>query len=95
MPDHGRLAEATGSLDEAIAHGRRLLANAPRLAEAQAREILTTVGHHGDAQMLLALSLQAQDRHADALGALHALSRREPTYPQVWRGIGDLLADAV
>lgn len=56
----------TGELEEALAHGWRLLAQDPRAAAAQAREILRLTPHQGDALRLMARALRMLGRTAEA-----------------------------
>jgi tetratricopeptide (TPR) repeat protein len=56
----------TGELEEALAHGWRLLARDPRAAAAQAREILRLTPHQGDALRLMARALRMLGRTAEA-----------------------------
>lgn len=56
----------TGELEEALAHGWRLLERDPRAAAAQAREILRVTPHQGDALRLLARALRTLGRAAEA-----------------------------
>ncbi|WP_421937139.1 sulfotransferase [Phenylobacterium sp.] len=56
----GAAAETVGTLDVALEHAARLLAADAVAAEAQAREILKTVGEHPGALRLLAAALRRQ-----------------------------------
>ena len=64
---HARSEDAT--LDQAVAHGRRLLAEKPALAEAQARAIIAVDARHAPALRLLGAALRAQGRAEAALAA--------------------------
>jgi tetratricopeptide (TPR) repeat protein len=55
-----------GELEEALAHGWRLLSQDPRAAAAQAREILRITPHQGDALRLMARALRVLGRSAEA-----------------------------
>ncbi|MCY7398236.1 MAG: sulfotransferase [Sphingomonas bacterium] len=57
------------TLDHAVAHGRRLLAAQPALAEAQARAIVAADAHHAAGLRLLGAALRAQARDDAALAA--------------------------
>ena len=57
------------TLDHALAHGRRLLAAQPALAEAQARAIVDADPHHAAGLRLLGAALRAQGRDDAALAA--------------------------
>jgi tetratricopeptide (TPR) repeat protein len=56
----GAAAETVGTLEVALEHAARLLAADPMAAEAQAREILKSVGEHPAALRLLAAALRRQ-----------------------------------
>jgi predicted Zn-dependent protease len=70
--------EKTGTLEAALAHTERQLATNPANAEAQAREILRVVPGHPKAELLLATTLRAQGRFADARAILEPLARSQP-----------------
>jgi len=70
--------EKTGTLEAALAHTERQLATDPANAEAQAREILRVVPGHPKAELLLATTLRAQGRFADARAILEPLARSQP-----------------
>lgn len=84
-------AERTGSLDIALAHARKLLARAPRLAEEQADEILRHLPHHPGALTLRGRALAAQGRSEEAVAALRLAVRRDPHSAEAWRALGDQL----
>jgi tetratricopeptide (TPR) repeat protein len=65
--------EATGSLEMALAHARRLLRSSPAAAAEQAREILRVVPEHLETLGLLATALRLAD---DPVGADAALARQ-------------------
>lgn len=70
-----------GGLETALAHGARLLASRPELAEEQAREILKVVPGRPEALLLLGA---AQRRNGDLEGArkgLEHLVRSRPDWP--------------
>ena len=57
------------TIDQAMAHGRRLLATQPDLAEAQARAIIEVDARNAPALRLLGAALRAQGRVEAALSA--------------------------
>ena len=57
------------TIDQAVAHGRRLLATKPELAEAQAREVIEVDARNAPALRLLGAALRAQGRSEAALAA--------------------------
>ncbi len=59
----------TATLEQAVVHGRRLLAAQPALAEAQARAIIAADPQHAAGLRLLGAALRAQSRHEQALAA--------------------------
>ena len=60
---------ADATPDQAVAHGRRLLATQPALAEAQARAILAANPHHAAGLRLLGAALRAQGKDDAARAA--------------------------
>ena len=64
-----RASIADATLDQAVAHGRRLLAAQPALAEAQARAIVAADPHHAAGLRLLGAALRAQHMDDAALAA--------------------------
>jgi tetratricopeptide (TPR) repeat protein len=81
----GQAAEATGTLDVAIAHARTLLGREPRLAEEQAREIIHVVPRAADAHILLGVALSLQGQTAPAIAALREGTRLAPDDAEGWR----------
>lgn len=69
----------TGSLAHALAHGERLLARDPTLAEAQAREILKVAPGQPEATRLLALALRQRGNASAAADLLAPLARQVRT----------------
>ena len=57
------------TLDQGVAHGQRLLAAQPALAEAQARAIVAADPQYAAGLRLLGAALRAQSRHEQALAA--------------------------
>ena len=90
----GQVAQATGTLDMAIAHVRTLLRRDPRLAEEQAREILAVVPHAAEAYVLLGTALSLQGRAPAAIAALREGTRLDPAHAEGWRQLGALLFEA-
>jgi hypothetical protein len=82
----------TGSLDLALAHAGRLLASDPRLAAAQAAEILDVVHGHPPALLVLAASHNALGRHQDALEILAPLATSQPRWAMAQLEWGRALA---
>ena len=85
------MRDATGTLDVALGHARRLLARDPKLAVEQAREILGAVPGHIETLLLLAEALALTDREDEALAVASEAGRRDPRSAHAWRLIGDLL----
>src|SRR5580765_8617078 len=73
-------SEPSGTLETALAHAARLLVESPRMAEAQAQEIIAAVGPHPAAEHILARALAGQGRWQEAETRLQSLCER---YPQV------------
>jgi len=82
-------AEATGTLDVALAHARSLLTRSPGLAEEQAREILRAVPGEAAAMTLRGVALAALGRPGEAIAALTQATARDPDSPEAWRALGD------
>jgi tetratricopeptide (TPR) repeat protein len=83
----------TGTLATALTHGRRLLAQEPSLAEAQAREILLAMPGHPEAILLLAAALRRQGRAGEGLELLEPVIRAHPGWPLVHLEAGMAFAD--
>ena len=83
----------TGTLATALTHGRRLLAQEPSLAEAQAREILLAMPGHPEAILLLAAALRRQGRAGEGLELLEPVIRAHPGWPMVHLEAGLAFAD--
>ena len=75
-----KLASTTSiSAAEALAHGRRLLAAQPRLAEEQARAILEADPHHAGALRLVGAALrQGGDEAAARTAEAQAIAAHDP-----------------
>ncbi len=86
-------AATTATLATALTHGRRLLAQDPALAEAQAREILVAMPGHPEAILLLAAALRRQGRVEPGLELLEPVIRANPNWPPVHLEAGLAFAD--
>jgi tetratricopeptide (TPR) repeat protein len=73
--------EPTGGLEVALAHGARLLASKPELAEDQAREILKVVPGRPEALLLLAAAQRRRGDLEAARAGLDQLVRARPDWP--------------
>ena len=82
------MADATGTLAQAIGHARALLGRDPRLAEEQAREILRVVPQAAPAHALLGAALGLQGRTDAAITALAQATRLDPRDADSWRQLG-------
>ena len=85
---------SAGSLTTALKHARNLLARDPRLAEAQAREILKVVPVQAEAQLLLATAWRLQGKPLESVRLLQALARANPRAAEVHFELGLALADS-
>jgi len=72
--------DASGTLEQALAHAARLLESNPAMAAEQATEILKVVEHQPVALRLLAAAHAAQDDMQGAVDILHALVLRQPNW---------------
>ena len=84
-------AHPTGPLEIALAHGHRLLADAPALAVQQAQEILRAMPDQRDALLLLARAQRATGDAAAARAVLERLTTQRPADAEAWQRLGDLL----
>jgi len=80
----------TGSLKQALSHARGLLHKAPKLAEAQAREILVAVPDQPDAQLLLASALRLSGQAETARSVIDPLRQRFPRSAAIWLEWGQI-----
>ena len=87
-------SEPVGSLDVALNHTARLLANQPALAAEQAGEILKAVPGHPIATLLLGAARRACGEPAAALEILAPLVAAQPRSPVAHYEYGLALADA-
>jgi tetratricopeptide (TPR) repeat protein len=86
--------EPVGTLDVALAHAERLLADRPDLAAEQAREILAAVPRHPGATLILATALRQTQQLQAALDLLEPLAAAQPRWAAVHRELGLALGDA-
>ncbi|MCC6918858.1 MAG: sulfotransferase [Alphaproteobacteria bacterium] len=78
-----RPADATGTLETALAHARRLLPGRPADAQAQAQEILRLVPGHPQAELVLGAAWRRQGELDAARRVLEPLARTQPNVPAV------------
>ncbi len=84
--------EPTTSVEDALAHAMRLLAQDPRLAAEQARQILIAVPGEPGARLILGMALGARKEHAQALSVLEPLAAEQPEAARVQLELGIALA---
>ena len=80
------------SVDTALAHAMRLLAQDPKLAAEQARQILIAVPGEPGARLVLGMALRAQNEHVEALGVLQPLAAEQPAAGRVHLELGIVMA---
>jgi tetratricopeptide (TPR) repeat protein len=82
-------SEPVGTLQTALTHAARMLAERPAMAEAQAREILKVIPAQADALLLLAQALRVQGRAEEALEAIAPVAAGRPDWApaQLERGL--------
>jgi tetratricopeptide (TPR) repeat protein len=85
--------EATGTVEAALAHARRLLQSSPVLAAEQAQEILTVAPQHPMAMLLLASARRMMGDSADALQILRPLAASQPNWAAAHFELGLALGD--
>jgi predicted Zn-dependent protease len=85
--------EHVGSLSAALAHAERLLARDPKLAEAQAREILRVMPGHPDASRLLGAALRMGEDASAAVEVLRPLAAVHPHAAALQYELGLALGD--
>ncbi len=90
-PEHPR-AEATGTLETALAHAERLLHSAPKLAIEQAREILQAVPGAPQARLILGRAQLAIGEIEQAISTLEPLAREQPRSAMVHFSLGNALS---
>ncbi len=81
-------AAPTASLDVALAHATRLLANQPRLAAEQALEIIAVAGEHPLAMLVLGAAHTACGEAEQGLGILEPLAIAQPQWPAAHYELG-------
>ncbi|HEY6641211.1 tetratricopeptide repeat-containing sulfotransferase family protein [Povalibacter sp.] len=87
-------AEAAGNLDTALAHTAKLLADQPKLAVAQAHEILKVVPDHPQATLLLGVGHRLAGDTQSALEVLRPLAAAQPRSARTQYELGLTLAEA-
>ncbi|HEY6482456.1 MAG TPA: sulfotransferase [Steroidobacteraceae bacterium] len=87
-------AEPLGTLEVALAHAARLLANQPELAAEQAREVLKVAPGHPLAQLLLGVAQRLRGDALAALGILEPLARSRPDWAAAHYELGVALGFA-
>lgn len=80
-----------GSLEVALAHTQRLLADDPAMAAEQATEILEAVPDHPFALLLLGIALGRSGRGEAAISALRRAVALQADLPDAWRALADHL----
>jgi len=86
--------EPVGTLDVALAHAEKLLADQPRLAAEQATEILAVVPGHPAAMLLLGMAHRRLQRVDEALSTLQPLAAAQPRWATAQLELGLALGDA-
>ncbi len=84
--------EPTASVDTALAHAMRLLAQDPKLAAEQARQILIAAPGEPGARLVLGMALGAQQEYSQALAILEPLVREQPNAARAHLELGIALA---
>jgi tetratricopeptide (TPR) repeat protein len=87
-------SEPVGTLDVALAHAERLLADRPAMAVEQAREILDVAPRHPSATLILASALRRTHQAEAALEHLVPLVAAQPRWAMAQRELGLALGDA-
>jgi len=85
----------TGNLKEAVGQAMRLLAtDQPRLARAQANEILRHYPDEVNSHLVVAAAMRVEGDNAGALQLLQALVKRAPDFALAQQELGFALAEA-
>lgn len=84
-------SDPVGSLEVALAHTQRLLADDPAMAAEQATEILNVVPNHPSAMLLLGIALGRSGRGEAAVSALRRAIALQSDMPDAWRALADHL----
>ena len=87
-------SQPTGTIDNALAHARRLLDASPVLAAEQAAEILKVAPGHPPATLLLAVAHRYSGDTASALGVLQQLTAAQPNWAAAHYELGVALGEA-
>ncbi len=82
------VSQPVGSIDQALAHARRLLEKSPELAADQAREILSVVPDHPLARLILGAAQRVAGRAQAALDILEPLALEQPHAAPVYLELG-------
>ena len=80
--------ERQASVEDALHHAMRLLAQEPILAEEQARQILIALPGLPQARLILGMAHNAQGRFAEAAAELQPLALEQPDAPAVQMEVG-------
>lgn len=83
-----KTSTATVSVEDALAHGMRMLEIDPLMASEQARQILRAAPGDPAARLLLGMSYNVLGEFARALEVLLPLSLEQPSAPRVWMELG-------
>jgi tetratricopeptide (TPR) repeat protein len=86
------VAEAAGSLVQALDRAVQLLARSPRLAQRQAEEILSVVPGEPRARLVLGMALRRVGEAAAARDTLQALAQQQSGSAQTQYELGEALA---
>jgi tetratricopeptide (TPR) repeat protein len=86
--------DPVGTLEVALAHAERLLANQPALAAEQAAEILAAVPGHPAALLLLGMARRLTGEVPAALSVLEPLAGSQPNWAPAQYELGLALGDA-
>ena len=86
------IPDQVGDLRTALQHARALLAQSPKLAAEQAREILEVIPGQPDAELVLASALRRLRDFDAARAILHPLRQKHPRSAAVWLEWGELCA---
>jgi predicted Zn-dependent protease len=82
------VSQPIGSIDQALAHAKRLLEKSPELAAEQAREILSVIPGHPLARLILGAAHRAAGRSQAALDILEPLAVEQPRAAPVHLELG-------
>jgi tetratricopeptide (TPR) repeat protein len=82
------VSQPIGSIDQALAHAKRLLEKSPELAAEQAREILSVIPGHPLARLILGAAHRAAGRAQAALDILEPLAVEQARAAPVYLELG-------